>query len=112
MPTLSDAQVRTIVRDELRDVHGAIAKLQAEIGKLEARLAPLSVIEQELHRLEPNVRSLSQHAYNIAGVADAVQTISQHVDIIHNRVKHAEELSQYTAGYVAMMLKERHERGL
>lgn len=89
MADLTDASVRGIVRDELRDVKNDLKSLQHSISTIESRLSELR---------------------DVGSLAQTMQSAERRLHDIETRVKHAEEMSQYTAGYVAMRLKEKYDR--
>ncbi len=86
MADLTDSNVRSIVRDELRDVANTLKHLEHSLSSLEAKLHDFQRLMHDVQALDHNLKDM------------------------HARIKHGEEMSQYTAGYVAMRLKEKYDR--
>ncbi len=112
MSDLTEATVRGAVRAEIANVQGDIKRLEGMVNRIEARLNELQTVQSEVHRMVSDVTRLQEQLRNVPTLGQAVQHIQTIVDEVRSRVQHTEESSRYTAGYVAMRLKERYDSGV
>ena len=107
MGQVTEAAVRDIVRSE---VNSAMSDVKRDIAKLESRMRDLHAVQADVQRTIHDIGTLSSQTKGVANLSSAVSQISLAVDEIRARVKRSEETSRYTAGYVAMRLKERYDK--
>lgn len=107
MADLNESTVRSIIRAEI----GSLASdIRRDITKLESRISELHSLQSDVHRTLSSVDKLLSQTTAIANVARGLQNIQLTMDELRTRAQHTEESSRYTAGYVAMRLKERYEK--
>ncbi len=111
MSDLTEATVRGVVRSELANVQNDIKRLEGLVSRVETRLNELHTVQNEVHRMVSDVTRLQDQLRNVPALGQSIQRVQTVVDEIRTRAQHAEESARYTAGYVAMRLKERYEDG-
>lgn len=107
MGQVTDTTVRDIVRAE---VQSAMNDVKRDIAKLETRLRDLHATQADVQRALHETKAHSSQTNGVANLSSTLSQISLAVDEIRARVKRSEETSRYTAGYVAMRLKERYDK--
>lgn len=107
MGQLTDANVRDIVRSE---VHSAMGDIKRDLAKIESRLHDLQAMQSDVQRTLHDVGALASQTKGLSNLSATLSQINFAVDEMRARVKRAEETSRYTAGYVAMRLKERYDK--
>lgn len=107
MADLTDANVRAIVHAE---VGSMAADMRRELSEVKGRINELHSIQADVQRAVRDVEQLMSQTKSVANISTVLSQISIAIDEIRSRTKHAEETSRYTAGYVAMRLKERYEK--
>ena len=107
MSDLTDSSVRAIVHAEVQSIESDIRRDLAEIKN---RIQDLHSIQADVQRTVRDVEQLMSQTKNVAGISSLLSQINLSIDEIRTRTKHAEETSRYTAGYVAMRLKERYDK--
>ncbi len=107
MGQLTDSHVRDIVRSE---VHTLSNDIRRDIAKLESRLQDMHALQSDVQRTLHDIEQVMGQTKNIASVSSVLSQLQLSIDDIRARVKQAEESNRYTAGYVAMRLKERYEK--
>lgn len=112
MSDLTEATVRGVVRSEMANLQNDIKRLEGLVLRVEARLNELQTVQSEVHRMVSGVTQLQDQLRNVPLLSQSVQHIQTAIDEVRTRAQHAEESARYTAGYVAMRLKERYEKGV
>lgn len=107
MGQLTDSSIRDIVRAE---VHAMAGDIRRDLGRIENRIQDLLAIQADVQRTIRDIDQVMGQAKNIASLSSIVSNLQLSIDEIRVRVKHSEESSRYTAGYVAMRLKERYDK--
>lgn len=107
MSQISDSSIRDIVRAEVNSMAGDVKR---EISKLESRIQSLHSVQSEIHRKVNDIEQALGQTRSIASLASLISQMQLSIDEIRVRTKHSEESSRYTAGYVAMRLKERYDK--
>ena len=110
MATLTDKEVRTVVRDEIREVKNELHQLHQLLSRIDSKLESVSNLQHEIEKLDINIRQLQGHSDNKDAISTHLQSIDRALNDIQIRVRHSEEMSQYTAGYVAMKLRQKYDR--
>jgi t-SNARE complex subunit (syntaxin) len=113
MSELTDSKVQSIVRSELSNIHQDVKRIDSLLSRIEDKLNDLRNVQTEVHQAVMDINQLQQQTRNIPNnLNQTVTSIQQAIEDIKSRTQRAEESSKYTAGYVAMRLKERYERGM
>lgn len=107
MGQLTDGNVRDIVRSELNGLSGDIRR---ELSQLERRIQDLHTIQTDIQRTIRDVEQMMSQTRNITNLSSVLSQLQLSLDEIRVRAKRSEESSRYTAGYVAMRLKERYDK--
>ena len=107
MSDISEANIRSIVRSEMNAVADSIKR---EISRLDSKLSEIHSVQGDVHRSLYSVERVMSQTSSIPNLSKSLHDINVNLESIRLRVKHAEDLSQYTAGYVAMRLKERYDK--
>lgn len=107
MGQISDSTIRDIVRAEVSSMAGDIKR---EIGKLDNRIQTLHALQSDIQRTIHDIEQVMGQTKNIASLSSLISQMQISIDEIRVRAKHSEESSRYTAGYVAMRLKERYDQ--
>lgn len=107
MGQLTDGNVRDIVRSELNSLSGDIKR---ELSKVDSRIQDLRAMQSDVQRTIREVEQLMSQTRSITNISNVLSQIQLSLDEIRVRAKRSEESSRYTAGYVAMRLKERYDK--
>lgn len=110
MSDLSESAVQSIVRGEVSSLRGEVKRLESSISKIEARLNELHSLQNDIHATVIEIMRMHDQMKGVANITQAVHQTRALVEEVKIRVQHVEESARYTAGYVAMRLKERYER--
>lgn len=112
MSDLTEAIARGVVHTEVANLQGDIRRLEGAIERTMARLNELHSLQSEVHRMVSDVTRLQDQLRNVPMLGQSIQRLQAVVDEVRTRAQHTEESSRYTAGYVAMRLKERYDGGI
>ncbi len=107
MGELTDANVRNIIRSELGSLAGEVKR---DIAKLEGRIHDLQAMQADVQRTLRDVEQLMSQTKSVTNLTGALSQMQLAIEEIRVRAKRSEETSRYTAGYVAMRLKERYDK--
>lgn len=111
MSNLTEAMIRGVVHTEIMNLQSDVKRLEGAIARIDGRLGELHTLQSEMHRMVSGVAQLQDQLRNVPTLGQAVQHIQAVVDEVRGRAQRAEESARYTAGYVAMRLKERYDNG-
>ncbi len=112
MSDLTEAAVRGVVGGGVTTLQGDIRRLESAIAKIEGRLGDLHHLQSEMHRMVSDVTRLQDQLRNMPSLYQWSQHVQVTIEEIRARAQRAEESARYTAGYVAMRLKERYDSGV
>lgn len=111
MSDLTESTVRGIVRGEVAGLQGEIKRLEGTLGRINSRLGELHSVQNEVHRMVSDVARMQDQIRTVPGFQPLLQQMRTTIDELRVRVQRTEESARYTAGYVAMRLKERYDSG-
>ncbi|HTK39906.1 MAG TPA: hypothetical protein VL362_03500 [Patescibacteria group bacterium] len=107
MGQLTDASVRDIIRSE---VHSAVGDVRRELSRIDNHIQDLRVIQADVQRAVRDMEQLLAQTKNLTKLSGLLSQLQLSIDDIRIRAKRSEETSRYTAGYVAMRLRERYDK--
>lgn len=112
MADLSESNVRSIVRDEVRDVKQELERVRSSIHALDQRLSELHSIQSDIHRIIPDIQQLVAMVHQMPDERRALGRIQSGLEDVRSRLHTIEKSVAYASAYAIERLKERAERGV
>lgn len=111
MSDLTEASIRGAVRSELAALQADMRRFDDALVRIDARLNELQSMYGDVRRALGDMIRVQDQLKNMPTLYQSVQQVHAAIDEIRARAQRVEESARYTAGYVAMRLKERYDSG-
>lgn len=112
MSTLTESHVKSIIRDEVRDLKNELEKTRSTINNLEQRMGEIHAIQTDVHKILPDVQQLVSIVKNMPDERRSLGRILSGLEDIRARLQTVEKSVAYASAYAVERLKERADRGI
>ena len=109
MATLTESNVRNVVRDELRDIKHELERVRAAVATSEQRLNEIHTIQTGIARIGPEIQQLVAMTKMLPDERRSLGRIQSGLDDVRSRLNSIERSVAYASSYAAIRLKERSD---
>lgn len=111
MADINEASIQRAVQAAVTNLSNDLKRVENQVSRLESAMHDFHTLQREIHQMISNIQQLQNQTRNLPpNLAQDIQQIHHAVEEVRIRSQHAEESSKYTAGYVALRLKERFDK--